>query len=240
MRIVLPLLLTLLLSAAAYSDPQPGSNPGESFGPYPSIDDAETQAFVRQGLAYAIALYGEPWMPVNRVLVKYKPSQAFTQVTDAPNGIFTIFLSRRKDEYAFHGQLAHEIAHLLNAQVFDAYAEGLNTVFAEQMLKRAGKDWRSWEAHYRKHGDPFYAATYFMMKEVSSHAGADSMRMLLAHATPEPAAPERMYIDIDGWIGSLPSVKRDTVTNIILKHAAQVKQAMDTVTQVYSFRLPRP
>ena len=151
---------------------------------------------------------------MNRVWLKYRPPKAFTNITDAQKGFFTIFLSRRKDEYAFYGQLAHEIPHLLNARLYDAYAEGLNTVFAEKMLKQNDMDWSGWEEYYRKHNDPFYAATYLMMKDVAVVAGADSIRTLLQHAKVEPIDPQRMYIDIDAWISTLACANKDTKNSL--------------------------
>ena len=239
MKILLQLCLALLLSATAYSDSQPVNTSNASFEQYPSLDDVETQAFLQQGLAYAIELYGAPRIPVNRVWLRFRPSQPFTNITDAQEGFFTIFLSRSKDEYAFYGQLAHEIPHLLNAYLYDAYAEGLNTVFAEKMLRRNNMGWSGWEEYYRKHNDPFYAATYLMMKDVVRVAGADSMRTLLRHAKAEPKDPQRMYIDIDEWISTLASANKDTVKKIILKHAAEVKRSLGTSALINSFRLPQ-
>jgi len=231
---ILRFVVLVMLSAAGSAHADSENNVNN----FPSIDDPAARQFIGQGLAYATALYGEPRIPVNQVYLRYKLPQAFTNLTDAQNGIFTIVLSRKPEEYAFYGLLAHEIAHLLNAQLYDVYVEGLNTVFAEKMLKRNGKDWSGWEAYYQKNEDPFYAATYLMMKEVSAVAGDSAMHALLAYAKYERKDPQRMYIDINEWINSLPVAKRDSIKKVILKHAPDVKRSMGSATQISDFMLP--
>jgi hypothetical protein len=203
------------------------------------IDDPEALSFIQQGLAHAIELYGRPRVPVRRVLLRYRRQGALTNLTDSRKGVFTIFMSRKPEEYAFYGQLAHEVAHLLNAQLYDPYAEGLSTLFSEKMLKRHGKDWSGWEDYYRTYEDPFYAATYFMMKEVSEIAGELALKSLLSHAKYDSKNSQVMHIDIDEWINTLPREKRAAVKNVILKYAPAVQRSMKTLKDSkYAFRLP--
>jgi hypothetical protein len=229
----LTLLLILSITINAYSQTD------DNFKQYPSIDDPEVNSFIKQGLSYAIELYGEPRIPVNRVMLRYRPEGALTNLTDSRNGIFTIFLSRKINEYSFYGQLAHEIAHLLNAQLFDAYIEGLNTVFSEKLLKRSGRDWSGWEDYYREYDNPFYSATYFMMKEVTEIAGESAIRSFLSYAKYRSDNSQRMYIDIEEWISSLPAGKRGQVTNVILRHAEHVHKSANGTREKYIFMLPK-
>lgn len=202
------------------------------------IADPEANAFVREGLSYAIELYGEPRIPVHKVILKYKPQGSpFTNLTDARKGLFTIYLTHNPKEYAFYGQLAHEIGHLLNAQLYDMYVEGLNTAFSEKLLKRSGKDWSGWEQYYRENKEPFYSSTYFMMKEVSEVAGDEALQSLLSHARFEPQDSQRMYIDIEEWLKAVPREQRAQVRKVILKHAADVQKAMGSSS--YNFKLPK-
>jgi hypothetical protein len=242
MKMLLRLALLLILSTAnnVYSQSRVLSK-GDFKGlpqQYQSIDDPKANSFLQQGLSYAIELYGEPRIPVRKVFLKYRPQGALTNLTDSGDGIFTIFLSHKPNEYSFYGQLAHEVAHLLNAQIYDAYVEGLNTVFSEKLLKRTGKDWSRWEEYYRKNEAPFYATTYFMMKEVSEVAGDRAMSNFLSYAKYNSENSQRMYIDIEEWIDSLPREKRAKVRNVILKYASNVQKSMDGIHEEYTFILP--
>jgi hypothetical protein len=202
------------------------------------IDDPEANSFVREGLSYAIELYGEPRIAVHKVILRYKAQGSpFTNLTDARKGLFTIYLTHKPTEYAFYGQLAHEIGHLLNAQLYDMYVEGLNTAFSEKLLKRTDKDWSGWEKYYRENEEPFYSSTYFMMKEVSDVAGDEALQSLLSHARFDPKDSQKMYIDIQEWLNSLPRDKRAEVRKVILKHSANVQKAKGSAQ--YSFILPR-
>jgi len=237
----LALLVTLSMADSAISQPANLSAWGSNaFNiQYQLIDDPEALDFIQRGLAHARELYGEPRVPVRRVLLRYRPQGALTNLTDARKGVFTIFLDRKPNEYAFYGQLAHEVGHLLNAQLYDPYAEGLSSLFSEKMLKRYGKDWSGWEDYYRKYEDPFYAATYFMMKEVSDVVGEQALKSLLSHAKYDSRNSQVMHIDIDGWINSLPREKRAAVKNVIIKYAPTVQRSMRTLKDnKYSFRLP--
>ena len=202
------------------------------------IDDPEANAFVQEGLSYAIELYGEPRISVKKVVLRYKPQGSpFTNLTDARKGLFTIYLTHKPTEYAFYGQLAHEIGHLLNAQLYDMYVEGLNTAFSEKLLKRADKDWSGWEQYYKDNKEPFYSSTYFMMKDVSDAAGDEALQTLLSHAKFLPQDSQRMYIDINEWLKSLPREQRAQARKVILNHASNVQKAMGS--SAYNFMLPK-
>ena len=195
--------------------------------------------FLKDGLAFAERLYGLPRINVKSVTLKNTNEQAYTSITNKEAGLFTIYLSRKPEEYSFYGQLAHEIAHLLNAEVYDVYVEGLNGVFAEKLLKKYGKDWSGWEQFYRKGGDPFYASTYFMMKEVETTAGSNSIKSLLGYAKPLKNNSKRMYIDIDSWLNSLSREKSIQIKRIIMKHAPTIRESMASVNQIYNFNIPK-
>src|SRR3954454_21552388 len=172
MKMVLRLALLLMFSIANHlsfqSKALPKGDSKVSGRQDQIIDDTEANAFVQEGLSYAIELYGEPRIAVRKVILRYKPQGSpFTNLTDARKGLFTIYLTHKPAEYAFYGQLAHEIGHLLNAQLYDMYVEGLNTAFSEKLLERTDKDWSGWAQYYKENKEPFYSATYFMMKEIS-------------------------------------------------------------------------
>jgi len=201
---------------------------------------------VGEGLAHTTRLYGSPTIPVNEVEVCWRlSSTAFTAIKDRQRGIFAIFLSGdwpvQEEYYSFYyGQLAHEIAHLLNAELYDCYVEGLNTVFAEVLCTRQSVDWRCWRNHYSNNPGSFYATTYRMMKEVSDAAGAEHMRHILRCAVSTDASQERLHLCIDQWLDSLPRDKKVAVKAKIREHAPCVNRAReDDHMQEYVFRLPR-
>lgn len=238
LRLAILLILTTANSVYAQSSDLSASNLNGPYAQYQAIDDPEAHSFLQQGLSYAIKLYGEPRIPVTKVFLRYRPQGALTNLTDSRKGVFTIFLSRKPQEYSFYGQLAHEVVHLLNAQLYDSYVEGLNTVFSEKLLKRSGRDWSGWEKYFKGGEEPFYAATYFMMKEVSEVAGDDAMRNFLSHAKYDSGNPQRMFIDIQEWINSIPREKRDKVKNVILKYVSNVQKSVNTMNERYTFMLP--
>lgn len=203
-----------------------------------AIQDGEAYTFAQDGLTYAKSLYGEPSIPINTVLLRHA-EKPYTSITDEDKGVFTIHLSREPGEYAFHGQLAHEIAHLLNAKLYDVYAEGLCGLFSEKLLKHTGKDWSGWAAFYREGGDPFYATTHTMMKHIEAIAGKTAMKTLLGHARPTEDHPHRMYIDINSWLDKLPVQKRAKIKKVILENEPGIRESMTTVDQASTFQLPQ-
>ena len=223
------LLMSLALTASVCS-----ANPDWP-RQYQPIDDPAAAAFIDRGLAFAKQLLGEPRVPVQRVDLrrsaplhpasKIRRGFRLCEITDPQHGVFTIYVSRAPGEYAFHGQLAHEIAHLLNARLFDMYIEGLNTAFAQRLLRKEGMDWSGWKT-YLEHQDPFYGATYAMMKRVWDLVGDQHIKTLLSYAIPSDPAHTKMRIDIDAWLDALPPELRPKARAIIREHAPAVNAAM--------------
>lgn len=201
------------------------------------IEDADADRFVADGLKYAQQLYGVSVIPVKKVTLRYKENDAFTAVTDEKRGAFTVVLSHRPAEFSFYGLLAHETGHLLNARLIDCYAEGLSTLFSEQMLKKTGKNWSAWEDYYKEGKEPFYGATYFMLKDISAAVGAANMRTFLSYAAKNETGVN-MHIDIDSWIKSLPGRLRLQVKQIIRAHQKNVKAQMTGSKSKYAFIIP--
>jgi hypothetical protein len=202
-----------------------------------AIQSKEADKFIEDGLGYARKLFGDPSTRVEKIQL-WKAANAFTSLEDEAGGVFAIHVSYDPSESTFYGQLAHEIAHLLNARLYDAYVEGLNNVFAEKLIKRAGMDWGGWEKHFREGEDPFYAYTYFMMREVDAVAGEDAMHAFLGFARPALQDPKRMHIDINGWLETLPPSHRRDIKEIILKYRSNILNSMTTVAEKNEFISP--
>ncbi len=212
--------------------------------------DPKVCHFVTKGFFYATALYGNPTSSVNEVTVVLRPDPS-PETVEVQTGVFTIYIPICRDprtgpdDYWFHALLAHEIAHLLNAHLFDCYVEGLNGIFAEELLTRTSVG----SERYRQYlegqrcvdtSEAFYAVTYFLMKDLSREAGEEHMRNFLGCATWTDSGETRMHIDIDQWLDSLPRDKKVAVKAKIREHAPSVNRARQhDDRQQYVFRLPK-
>ncbi|MGD1698977.1 hypothetical protein [Dapis sp. BLCC M229] len=198
-----------------------------------NLNNSSIYSFVQSGFNYSQQLYGEARIPVKKINLRLNMTP-LTSLDNTTQGEFTIYLSRKPSEYAFHGQLAHEIFHLLNAQLLDCYAEGLATVFSEKMLTRNNLNWSGWEQYFQAGSEPFYGLTYSMMKEVSDIAGSANMNSLLNFAVYNDPSQRWMHIDIDGWLSSMSDSVKIEVEKIINKHITPVKQVVESNNQMYS------
>jgi len=215
---------------------------------YEALDDADAARFVADAITDATRFLGEPAAPIRIVHLRHStpldPRSGLPrgfrlcEAVDADKGEFAIYLSRRPGEIAFAGQLAHEVAHLLNPRLRDCYVEGVNTLFAERFLRKRNLDWTRWERHFRAGGDAFHGAAYWLMKDVADAAGAESLQTLLSFATPTEAVSGRMHIDIHGWIDTLAGTRRAAVRDAIWIHVERVRAAGDRVKSECHFLAP--
>jgi len=217
---------------------------------YPAINDLEVDQFVQDGIKLLTQLYGEPIVPIKKVRLCYSvPLDAkselrkqfqLCELVDQQAGEFAIYLSHQPNAYSFHGQLGHEIAHLLNANLYDAYIEGLNTRFAEKLLTQSNLDWSGW-AHYfqQANNDAFYAHTYHMMKEIDEFLIDGELSNLLHFAQPISEESTEEKINIEAWLETLSREKRDVVKFIIFNYAARIEVARRQSHSVYNFTIPR-
>lgn len=198
-----------------------------------SFNNPKIYGFIRSGFNYSQQLYGKPRIPVKKVNLNLNTTP-LTSLDNANQGEFTIYLNRKPSEYAFHGQLAHEIFHLLNAQLLDCYAEGLATLLAEKLLTRNNLNWSGWEEYFQQGFEPFYGLSYFMMKEVSDTAGETNMNRLLEFVVYNNYSKQWMHIDISKWLSSMSDSIKIEVEKVINKNIAQVKQVTESNNQMYS------
>ncbi|NES78367.1 MULTISPECIES: hypothetical protein [Okeania] len=202
-----------------------------------SLNNVSISSFVQSVFNYSQQLYGEPRIAVKKVNLRLHTTP-LASLDNANQGEFTIYLSRKPSEYAFHGQLSHEIFHLLNAQLLDCYVEGLATVFAEKVLTRKDLDWSGWETYFQQGSEPFYSLTYSMMKEVSETAGSANMSRLLEFAVDNKASKKWMHIDIDGWLSLMSNYVKIEVEKVINKYIVQVKPVVGSKNNMYTCLAP--
>ena len=204
-----------------------------------NLNSPNIYSFVESGFNYAQQLYGQPKIPVRKINLRLYTTP-LTSLDNANTGEFTIYLSRKQSEYAFHGQLAHEIAHLLNAQLRDCYAEGLATAFAEKMLQRKNLDWNGWETYFKQGNEPFYGLTYSMIKAITETAGSANIRSLLNFAVYNNNSNQNlMHINIDGWLSSMSEYTQFEVKKIINQRINEVKKVVESKNNMFTCMKPR-
>lgn len=200
---------------------------------YESLETPQTIQLLEEGLKQAAEFLGMPAIKINKVhlrlstpkdkLAKIKRNFALTEINDAENGIYTIYLNRRPSEYAFHGQLGHEIAHLINPHIHDAYMEGLCTLFSEIFVKKNNLDWSGWEQYYRQNNEQLYSKTYFMMRDIYDVVGENSIKTIQQFVTNDSQEHSEAYIDIEKWILTLPKAQQVKIKKIIAKYAPDIE-----------------
>ena len=215
---------------------------------YPAIKSVKVNQFVQDGIKLLTELYGQPVVPIKKVRLCYslpldteselRKHFQLCEMVDEEAGEFAIYLSHQPDAYSFHGQLGHEIAHLLNANMYDAYIEGLNTLFAEKLLTQENLDWSGWANYFQQGNDAFYAHTYHMMREIDEFLIDGELSNFLDFAEPISEESTEQKINIEAWLDTLSQEKRDVVKFIIFNYAARIEIARRKSHSVYHFAIP--
>lgn len=203
-----------------------GPPPGPAYAAYEAINDPDAEAFLSTSLEKAKEQFGEPVIPVNKVILRrsrkteaarrYLMPEDISETTciDTTNGVFVILIGVDPDQRNYYPLLGHECMHLLNPHITDWYMEGIATVFSEQMCAEQEKDWGDWKRHFsRTRRDP-YALSYRMMKAMQE-AFPDAYSQMITYAVPNGHAKPWLKIDIDAWLDSLPEDRREEALSII-------------------------
>ena len=241
------LCLSLLLIASSgclrLSD---GTPPGPWHEAYQSIDHPESETFIALALEKAVAQFGEPVIPVNQVILlrsrktpearRYRLGEDFslTSCVDSTNGVFAIYLAVDPGHPNYFPLLAHECAHLINPRIFDWYMEGMATLFSEQRCKETGRPWGNWERHFNRSRREPYALSYRMMLELQEEFPAE-YSSLIRFVKENGTGPERLHIDIDAWLETLPPGQQAIALDIISGYAERLQRS---VSEQYYFTTP--
>lgn len=223
-----------------------GKPPGPWHDAYEPIDDPDTEAFLFQSLETAKSKFGEPVVPVNKVIFrrsrkldsakKYRIGEDFslTQCLDSTNGVFVIYIGVDPDHQNYYPLLGHECAHLINAKITDWYMEGMATVFSEEVCKDAGKEWGNWKRHFmRSRKDP-YGLSYRMMSDLQA-AFPEQYPNLLQFAVHNGNGADWLQIDIDAWLETLPGDGVDEALDIVEPHVNVLRRR---INEQYGFAVP--
>jgi hypothetical protein len=220
--------------------------PGPWHEAYQPIDDPDSMAFLTAALAEATVEFGEPEIPVNRILLRrsrkteeakrYRIGEDFslTECIDPTNGVFVVYISVDTDHPNYHALLAHESVHLLNPFITDWYMEGLATVFSEQYCDVHEKEWGDWKRHFIKSRRDPYALSYRMMLELQE-AFPEAYPHIVRYTMPGDVGSDWLRIDIDRWIGSLPPARRSEARDIIKPYTSELRRHTN---KVYGFNVP--
>ncbi len=239
-----------LLCAAAIAGPQgEKSPPSDAYLRYQSLESETARNLLEKACLFGRRRLGEPAIPVRRVhlrrSVPIDPSAGLirdfqlTEIVDADRGVFAIYLSAGPEDANFGGQLAHETFHLSNARLLDVYVEGLNCLLAEEFLRELGHDWERWRRHFENGKEPLYAAAYFLLKDIAAESGREPLDRLLAFAVDAAAGGERMEIDIDRWLKSLPLPERARALAAIERRYEPLDTIRKEEQPRLAFRRPR-
>ncbi|MDH3981975.1 MAG: hypothetical protein OES84_03645 [Kiritimatiellaceae bacterium] len=219
--------------------------PGPWHEAYQPLIDIESEIFVSNALARAIADFGVPVIPVNTVMLRrsrktelarrYRVREDFslTECVDPTNGFFVIYIGVDPDHENYFALLGHECAHLINPFITDWYMEGMATVFSEQVCVAEGKEWGGWKRHFMKSRRAPYALSYRMMLDMQA-AFPQEYLTLQQFAVPSGVGVWHR-IDIEGWIETLPAGRRAEALAIIEPNIKGLKRQTNAQ---YSFTIP--
>jgi len=223
-----------------------GTPPGPWHEAYQPIADSESDAFVAQALGQAIAEFGEPLIPVNKVLLRrskkvpearrYRIGEDFslTECVDSTNGVFVIYLAVDPGHRNYFPLLGHECAHLLNPYIFDWYMEGLATVFSEQICEQTEHEWGDWKRHFERTRRAPYGLSYRMMLELQQEF-PDEYPAIIHFTAENGNGAGRRHIDIDAWLATLPPARRAAALDIISGYSKVLRKA---TSEQYYFSTP--
>ena len=231
-------MLVVLFVCAFLREGTAGQSMAKMWKSYYPLDDPAGNAYVEKMLPYAIKFFGSPIEPVVHVNIRVSvpldrssnlPSHfASTGIADAATGTFTIYLQKTLAiDPEIYGQLAHEIAHLLNARLYDVYVEGLCTVFAEKAYSLENKDWVPWCSQFLHDEKSMYFLSYHMMREIWAAVGDAAMHNFLSYAVYNMGNHDNMHIDINGWIASLELSDQVRVKTIINRYASDISKLVN-------------
>jgi len=241
------LLLFLLLSVSGCMSLSNGKPPGPWHDAYQPIEDADTEAFLAEVLELARAEFGEPVIPINRILLRrsrktleasrYRIGEDFslTECVDPTNGVFVVYIGVDPGHSNYYALLAHECVHLLNPQITDWYMEGIATVFSEQACAVLDKEWGDWKRHFIKSRRDPYALSYRMMSELLDMFPEHYPQLIHYTAPNGNGSAQWQRIDIDLWIGSLPEGRQQEALDIIDPYIDVLRR---NTGKLYDFAVP--
>lgn len=126
---------------------------------YQSIVDQQTQTLLHNGIVFLTAEYGAPDLVINEVLLRYSKKTSSThsyrigeyfsrtEIVDAEQGIFCIYVGVPPGHERFYYLLGHEIAHLKHpSRIDDSEMERFCNEFSRRLCEKEGRLFDSrWE-----------------------------------------------------------------------------------------------
>ncbi len=218
----------------------------EDYLNYLLIDDHQALTLLRHGMEDLTWIFGP--VPYSSNAVELRSTQPYdasthpvlafphVRMSNEEGDRVIIFLTMVSNEPNFHGQLAHELFHLVDPRIKDVYMEGLATLFAEKLITKSRENWERWRIWYQDGNAPFYGQTYFMMKNIENVVGWATLKKL-----PNCKQAYDSYskeLDINRWLADLNSHQREEVRKIILRYADGIRAAIETDNQYFGFIMP--
>lgn len=252
---MVPIILFLLPATAQWSGvPSPGPEAPRGSREwhllYQPIPEPAAREFLEKALAAGRQWLGEPLVPVREVRLRLSTPRRpgsqlrrgfrLTEVNSLEEGIFTIYVSARPGDRAFHGQLAHEVFHLFDPRYRDVYIEGLNTLLSEKLLRRMGLPWKHWEEHFGSGKDPLYGGAYRLLRRLEAVVGEAAILRLVRHGEGRATGRGQVHraIAIDGWLDSLEPTARIAARLLILESHDRIEKHRLKSHRDYAFAKP--
>lgn len=174
-RGITALSLILLVGGCRTLVQKPEALPFHSL--YEPINDTEARRFLKEGIAYLETHYPPLDYPVREVELllskknndgkRYRIAEGFskTEIINASQGIFAIYIAVPPSDPEFYPLLAHEIGHLKSPDLVDDWAmEGFCMLFSEMLCQHLGYDWSVWHKRYHAESKDPYAQAYHRAK----------------------------------------------------------------------------
>jgi hypothetical protein len=208
----------------------------QRYDQYEEILEPAAKEFYSSVLADAQEYFGvSPYYPIQIVHLAYSHRVVTTEevqtsfqrcdLNSKELGEYTIYISSdEENEGAFYGQFAHEIAHLLNPRLYDAYVVGYFTLFAQKMCNKYGKQWDdAWLPYFTElmqsiSANAFYAQTYFLVEEIDKIVNDEERSHFLKSAIPDSEESYSMHIDPNLWLAKMRPEIRPLVLGVIQKY----------------------
>ena len=146
------------------------------------------------------------------------------QSVSLEEGRYIIFLRNRpKDGGIFYTELVHEIFHLLNARLFDWYAEGFATTFSKNLSKKYDFSWESWEKKFKEEKNNPYSLSYKLCTELDE-LKSPQVNQIVQFTRLWDKTHNRYCVNQTKWLETLPEELRKRVNIIIKKYRGKIKK----------------
>lgn len=198
---------------------------------YQAIDDPKAHQIMRAGRALLRQQYGEDRQRIRTLRLRLsqpisansglKKGFRLASFDDRSNGDVTLYVSTLQPRNTLYGQIAHEVFHTHDPDLYGYYAEGLAGLFSYELFRQLGIHWDRWERYYQQQVHGLYGNSYLLMKDLSQVLGAAKVRNMARFT--HSISPMRREIDINAWLRQLSAHQCQQATQLIERYHNALK-----------------